>query len=320
MNYFFSNRFEENNEVLSIIAIILGILVFATLLFYSLGVYYKGSKIHELKQRTRSWWIMATLFILATVLHPIISFIAFGLLSFVAFRELTSISKNIRPEDRKAIFWCYLAIPIQYGLAYKGYYNLFTIFIPIIMFVWIPFVLVIRGETVEISRSMSILPTQLMFTVFSISHLAYLLSLPELPGFNAGGRGLLLYIVFLTEMNDVFQFTWGSLLGKHKIVATISPNKTWEGFIGGMLTTVIMSYLIRFLTPFSEVESLITGLLIASTGFVGDVIVSAIKRDNGRKDTGTLIPGHGGILDRIDSLAISAPIFFYWVYNLYYAS
>jgi phosphatidate cytidylyltransferase len=66
-------------------------------------------------------------------------------------------------------------------------------------------------------------------------------------------------------------------------------------------------------------ESLVTGLLIACTGFVGDVIVSAIKRDNGRKDTGTIIPGHGGILDRIDSLAISAPIFFYWVYNLYYA-
>lgn len=319
MNYFFSSRFSENQEVITIISIILGVLVFATLLFYALGRFYPIPKINELKQRTRSWWVMATLFILATVLHPMISFVAFGLLSFVAFRELTSISKNIRPEDRKAIFWCYLAIPVQYFLAYKGYYNLFTIFIPIIMFVWIPFVLVVRGETVEISRSMSILPTQLMFTVFSISHLAYLLSLPELQGFNAGGRGLLLYIVFLTEMNDVFQFTWGSLLGKRKIVATVSPNKTWEGFLGGMFTTVLVSYFIRFLTPFSITESLVTGLLIACTGFVGDVIVSAIKRDNGRKDTGTIIPGHGGILDRIDSLAISAPIFFYWVYNLYYA-
>jgi len=122
-----------------------------------------------------------------------------------------------------------------------GYFNLFIIFIPVFMFIWIPFILVIRGFTVEIGRSMSVLPVQLMFTVFSISHLAYLLSLPELTGFNAGGRGLLLFVVFLTEMNDVFQFTWGKILGKHKIIEKISPNKTWEGIIGGFITTIVVA-------------------------------------------------------------------------------
>jgi len=319
MNYFLSNRFTENIEVLSIILVILGILIFATILFFVLGKIVPGDKVRELQQRTKSWWVMASVFILATVLHPSISFVAFGLLSFAALRELASISKNIRPEDRRVIIWCYLAIPVQYFLAYMGYFNLFIIFIPVFMFIWIPFVLVIRGFTVEIGRSMSVLPVQLMFTVFSISHLAYLLSLPELTGFNAGGRGLLLFVVFLTEMNDVFQFTWGKILGKHKIIEKISPNKTWEGFIGGFITTVVVAYFIRFLTPFTAIEALFAGAIIAGGGFIGDIIVSAIKRDIGLKDTGNLIPGHGGILDRIDSLAIAAPSFFYFVYNLYYA-
>jgi phosphatidate cytidylyltransferase len=152
-----------------------------------------------------------------------------------------------------------------------------------------------------------------MLTVYSLSHLAYLLSLP----ISEGGRGLLLYVVFLTEMNDVFQFTWGKLLGRHKIIEKISPNKTWEGFIGGLLSTVLAAILLKFLTPFTTNEAIGAGLLIACTGFVGDIIVSAIKRDFGLKDTGTVIKGHGGILDRMDSLIISAPFFFYYVYLLH---
>ena len=318
MKFLQLDKYVQNKEVIIIIGIILAILIFATLLFYILGKIKPTSKLDELKMRTKSWWVMASIFVLATLLHPIVSFIAFGLLSFAALRELSSISKNVRDEDRRVLIWCYLAIPVQYYLAYIGWFNIFIIFIPIIMFVAIPFMLVIGGYTTEIGRSMSVLPTQLMFTVFSISHLAFLLSLPEIPGFNAGGRGLLLYVVFLTEINDVFQFVWGKLLGKNKIIEKISPNKTWEGFIGGLITTTFLAYFLRFLTPFTPTEAFIVGFIVACSGFVGDVIVSAIKRDIGLKDTGTLIPGHGGILDRIDSLAITAPAFFYLVYNLHY--
>jgi phosphatidate cytidylyltransferase len=313
-----SDKFEQNREVMILIGIILGVLVFATVLFYVLGKLKPGAQMKELKMRTKSWWVMASIFVLATLLHPIVSYLAFALLSFAALRELTSISKNVREEDRRVIIWCYLAIPLQYYFAYNGWFNIFIIFIPVIMHVWIPFVLVIRGFTTEIGRAMSVMPMQLMLTVFSLSHLAFLLSLPELEGFNAGGRGLLLYVVFLTEMNDVFQFTWGKLLGRTKIIEKISPNKTWEGFVGGVLTTTIVGYFLRFLTPLTGIEALVVAFSVACSGFIGDIIVSAVKRDIGLKDTGTLIPGHGGILDRIDSLAIAAPIFFYLVYNLYY--
>ncbi len=319
MDFFNAEKFEANKEVIYLVLLILGILIFSTILFFVWGKLKPEANLKELKMRTKSWWAMATIFIVATVIHPVVSFVAFGLLSFAALREIATISKNVRPEDRRVIIWCYLAIPVQYFIAYQGWFNLFVIFIPVIMYIWIPFMLVIRGITTEVGRSMSVLPTQLMLTVFSLSHLAYLLSLPEIPGFNAGGRGLLLFVVFLTEINDVFQFVWGKLLGRHKIIPKISPNKTWEGFVGGILTTTVVGYFLRFLTPMNEVEALGVSFAVAFAGFVGDVVVSAVKRDIGLKDTGALIPGHGGLLDRIDSLSISAPVFFYLIYNLYYA-
>ena len=308
----------EQREVILVIGLIFGLLTLATTLFWILGKAWPQADVSELKLRTRSWWMMAVVFVLATILHPAITFVSLALLSFIALRELASISKNVREVDRGVLIWCYLAIPVQYGLAYVGHYGLFLIFIPVVMYIWIPFMLVVRGETENISRAMSVLPSQLIFTVFGISHLAFLVSLPGIPGFEVGGRGLLLFIVFITELNDVLQFTWGKLLGRYRIVPKVSPGKTWEGLIGGVITTMVVGYFLRFLTPLSETEVLITCGLIAVIGFMGDVIVSAIKRDLGLKDTGKAIPGHGGILDRIDSLAPTSPVFFHIVYNLYY--
>lgn len=313
-------HFEQLSAVHRMLLVILAILVFASSLFEVMKRISPGPAVQELITRTKSWWIMAAIFSAAALVHPFISYVAFGLLSFAALRELSGISKHVRPEDRSVILWAYLAIPIQYGFAYLGWLVPFLIFIPVAMFTLLPFLLVLKGQAQDIARSMSVLPTHLMLTVFSISHLAYLLSLPEIPGFEVGGRGLLLFVVFLTEMNDVFQFTWGKLLGRHLLLKKISPNKTWEGFLGGLVCTVIAAYLLRFLTPFSTLEALGAGLLIACAGFVGDIIVSAIKRDFGLKDTGTAIKGHGGILDRIDSLAISSPFFFYYVYFLIYSA
>ncbi len=308
----------EQKELAVVIGLIFGILVFASVLFWIMGKIKPQGDFSELVMRTKSWWVMATVFVLATILHSVITFISLGLLSFFALRELSSISKNVREADRKVLIWCFLSIPVQYYLAYIGQFGLFLIFIPVVMYLWIAFMLVVIGETEGISRSMSILPSQLMLTVFGVSHLAFLISLPDIDGFDAGGRALLLFVVFITEMNDVFQFIWGKFLGRYKIVPKVSPNKTWEGLIGGVITTVVVGYFLRFLTPFSEIEILITCGCIAIIGFIGDVVVSAIKRDIGLKDTGSAIPGHGGILDRIDSLAVTGPVFFHVVYYMYY--
>ena len=309
--------FEANKDLITIVLVIVGILIFATLLFFIVGKLKPHAKLDELKARTKSWWIMATLVLAATLINTTICYIAIAMLSFVAFRELYSVL-GFRESDRRAIFWAYLSIPIQYYLAYIGWYGAFIIFIPVVMFLFLPLRMVLKGNMTGIINSMSSLHWILMLTVFGISHMAYLLSLPEIPGFNSGGRGLLLFSVFLTEINDVMQFTWGKLLGKHKIVPKVSPNKTWEGFVGGLISTTIIGYFLGFLTPLLGWQIVLVSFMIAVTGFFGDIVMSSVKRDIGVKDMGTSIPGHGGILDRIDSLAYTAPVFFHIVYYLAY--
>jgi phosphatidate cytidylyltransferase len=260
---------------------------------------------------------MATLVLAAVLFNTTVSYVAIALLSFVAFRELYSVL-GFRLSDRRAIFWAYVSIPVQYYLAYIGWYGAFIIFIPIVMFLFLPLRLVLKGDTVGIIKSMSSLQWILMLTVFGLSHMAYLLSLPDIPTFSSGGRGLLLFLVFLTEINDVMQFTWGKLLGRHKIVPKVSPNKTWEGFIGGLICTTTIGYFLAFLTPLTTYQVLFVSFMIAASGFIGDIVMSSVKRDIGIKDMGSSIPGHGGILDRIDSLAYTTPVFFHLVYYLAY--
>src|SRR5688500_17400059 len=317
MDKIFRLDYFRQNDLLIVVALIFGILVFASLLFFIVGKLKPHANLKELKARTRSWWVMAIVFIGATIVNTNISYIAIAFLSFAAFRELYSIL-GFRESDRHAIFWAFISIPVQYYLAYIGWYGAFIIFIPVVMFLLLPLRLVLKGDTKGIVTSMATLQWILMLTVFGISHMAYLLSLPEIPGFESGGRGLLLFLVFLTEINDVMQFTWGKLLGRHKIIPKVSPNKTWEGFIGGVVSTTVIGYFLHFLTPLSPVESIWISFAIAIAGFVGDVVMSSVKRDIGVKDTGTTIPGHGGILDRIDSLAYTAPAFFHLIYYIAY--
>lgn len=307
----------ENNDLLIIVFLIFGLLTFASLLFFVVGKIKPKANLKELKDRTKSWWVMAIVFICATLINTTISYFAIALLSFIAFRELYSVL-GFRQTDRRAIFWAFLSIPIQYYLAYIGWYGAYMIFIPVVMFLFLPLRLVLKGDTAGITKSMSTLHWILMLTVFGISHMAYLLSLPEIEGFASGGRGLLLFLVFLTEINDVMQFTWGKIFGKHKIIPKVSPNKTWEGFIGGIISTTIIGYFLGFLTPLNVNQVVFVSFMIAISGFFGDIVMSSIKRDIGVKDMATTIPGHGGILDRIDSLAYTAPVFFHIVYYIAY--
>jgi phosphatidate cytidylyltransferase len=185
----------ENNDLLIIVFLIFGLLTFASLLFFIVGKIKPNANLKELKDRTKSWWVMAIVFICATLINTTISYFAIALLSFIAFRELYSVL-GFRQTDRRAIFWAFLSIPIQYYLAYIGWYGAFIIFIPVVMFLFLPLRLVLKGDTAGITKSMSTLHWILMLTVFGISHMAYLLSLPEIEGFASGGRGLLLFWFF----------------------------------------------------------------------------------------------------------------------------
>lgn len=272
----------------------------------------------ELRQRINSWWLMVAIVFTALLIGKTASVAFFAFLSFLALKEFFSIVP-IRQTDRRVILWLYLAIPLHYWLVHIEWYGTFIIFIPVYLFLFIPFRMLLLGETKGFIRSAATYHWAAMTTIFSMSHIAYLLVLPAWVNPAGGPVGLVLYLVFLTQFNDVAQYIWGKTLGRHKIVPKISPNKTWQGFVGGVATTVAAGALLApHLTPLSMREGLLAGLLIGFAGFIGDLTISAVKRDLNIKDTGALIPGHGGILDRIDSLTYTAPLFFHFIYYLKY--
>jgi phosphatidate cytidylyltransferase len=297
--------------------------IFAVLLFASLTVYVlqrrsPGKNYGELRQRVRSWWVMVGVFTLAMVLDRNISLVFFALLSFLALKEYFSLIPT-RRADRRVLFWAYLAIPLQYYWVAREWYGMFIIFIPVYAFLFLPMRMVTIGETRDFLKAAGTIHWGLMTLVFSLSHLAFLLVLPGAETSVAGGPGLVLFLVLLTESNDVAQYIWGKLLGRRKVIPKVSPNKTWAGFIGGFLTTAALAVaLAPWLTPLSLEHAVMAGLLIGFSGFIGDVVISALKRDLGVKDSGALIPGHGGVLDRIDSLTYTAPLFFHFIRYLYF--
>lgn len=271
----------------------------------------------ELRQRIRSWWVIVSALAIALLLNRTLSLVFFGFVSFLALKEYLSLIPT-RRADRRVLFWAYLTIPFQYTWIGIGWYGMFVVFIPVYAFLFLPMRMVLIGETREFLHAAGTLHWGLMTMVFSISHVAALLALPATVAAVAGGAGLVLYLIVLTESNDVAQYLWGKLFGRHRIIPKVSPNKTWAGLLGGVATTTLLAVaLAPWLTRFDLQNAVFAGVLIAGAGFVGDVVISAVKRDIGVKDSGSIIPGHGGILDRIDSLTYTAPLFFHFVRYLY---
>jgi phosphatidate cytidylyltransferase len=145
-----------------------------------------------------------------------------------------------------------------------------------------------------------------------VSHVPALLML-DLPGFSGANARLVLFLVLVAQLSDVLQYVWGQLFGRHKIPPVLSPSKTWEGFLGGVLSASAVGAALWWATPFNPWQAAALSLVITMMGFFGGLVMSAIKRDRGVKDYGNLIEGHGGVMDRIDSISFAAPVFFHLV-------
>ena len=306
-------------EVFTILSGVYGTITILTLVFYLLKKIKGESKLlNELIERTNSWWVIILLVTFVLFINRQVATVGLALLSLIAFRELSS-NMNLRMTDRRALLWCYLAIPFQFMAAYTQYLTFFIIFIPVIMFVFLTFRTVAIGEIENITRSLGTIHWSIMLTVFSFSHIVYILSFPVKEGFSAGNGGTVLFLIVITEINDIFQFTCGKLFGKRKIIPSVSPNKTIEGFVGGLICTTVVGGFLQFLLPINLDKTIILTILLCIVGFSGDITLSAVKREHKIKDMGTSIPGHGGMMDRLDSLAFTSIVFFYliryWSYN-----
>ncbi len=298
-------------RVLWAIGAIYVLLVAASVIVAILRRRNPGEATSELSRRVASWWFMITIFTVAIVTDRIISTVFLGFMTFLAFKEYMSLIP-MRRVDRLILLFAYLAIPIQFAFAHMNSYGLFLTFIPVWMFLFCPMAMTLIGKTEGFLRAVGTLSWGLVITVFALSHAAMLLAADPSVAGPAGGAGLLLFLVALTQFNDVAQFTWGRLYGRRKIVPKVSPKKTWEGFLGGLISTIAVASLAGpYLTPLPADYAALAGGMIAIAGFLGDITISAFKRDLGVKDSGGLIPGHGGILDRVDSLTYAAPVFYH---------
>lgn len=278
----------------------------------------RGRLPEDLKPRLKSWWAMAVLYGAAAFLGRTASIMLIAFTSFLALKEYLTLIPT-RRADRAVLLIVYLAVPLQFYWVAIGWYGMFIIFVPVYMLLLLPVPMLLIGETTGYLRAVGTLHWGLMTTVFSLGHAAYLLVLPPLPGAPAGGPGLLLFLLVLTEANDVAQYLWGKIFGRVKIIPKVSPKKTVEGLVGGVVTTAALAVaLAPLLTPFDWPRALLAGIGIGIAGFFGDLAISAVKRDLAIKDTGTLLPGHGGMLDRLDSLTYTAPLFFHAVWYAYY--
>ncbi len=306
------------DPVWRVAAVVAALLILATLLVWLLQKLKPQKNWGELASRTYAWWVMAALVFAAALLPPGGSAVMFGLMSFWALKEFITLLKT-RAADHKALVMAFASVPAQYWWVFTAWYGMFIIFIPVYVFLLLPAVRVLARQTAGFITAASQLQWGLMAFVYGLSHLAFLRNLvPD--STCADGRTLLLFLIFTVEFSDVMQYTWGKLLGRRKILPEVSPNKTWAGFLGGTLSASGCSLALRFLTPFSARECFLVALGVTVTGFLGGAVMSAVKRDFGVKDFGELIPGHGGVLDRVDSLCYAAPLFFHYVRYYHHAA
>ena len=272
----------------------------------------------EMNLRLRTWWIMVATFSVSMALGRWGSLAFISLISFLALKEYLTLIPT-RPIDRPILYLVYIAIPIQFFWIALNQYRMFIIFIPLFAILVLSVSMVMLGEPHGFLNTIGSVTWGLLITVFSLGHLGFLIVLPTSMNPNGGAVGLLMYLIFLAQISDVMQYIVGKSFGRRKVILRVSKGKTWEGLIGGLSITLILSAVLApWFTPMDHLEGLFAGLLIGITGFFGDVTISALKRDLGVKDAGTLLPGHGGVLDRIDSLILSAPVFFNLVYWLYF--
>jgi len=303
-----------DSETCWLVGGVLALLVVATPIGQWLRWRWRGEEstrtIQNLNARIKAWWMMVAVFALAMLTGGVGSVILFGLTSFLALREFITLTPT-KSGDHRTLFWAFFVItPLQYWLVAAGWYGLFAILIPVYAFLFVPLRSALSGDCERFLERTAKIQWGLMVCVYCVSHAPAIFFL-KIPGYEGQNGKLLFYFVLIVQLSDVLQYVWGKTLGRHKIAPHVSPNKTWEGFVGGIATATLLGAGLWWATPFTPWQSAGMSLAITLMGFAGGLVMSAIKRDRGVKDFGATIEGHGGVMDRIDSICFAAPVFFH---------
>jgi phosphatidate cytidylyltransferase len=264
----------------------------------------------DVSARTRAWWVMTAVAFAALWFGAIAACVLFGLLSFLALREFITLAPT-RRGDHHTLFWAFFVIvPLQYVFVGTAWFGMFAVFIPVWCFLFVAMRSTLSGDATRYLERTAKIQWGLMLCVFCVSHVPALFLL-DLPGFGGRHAELALWLLVVVQLSDVLQYVWGKAIGRHRVAPHLSPNKTWEGLIGGVASASAIGAGLWWLTPYPPWQAFAFAAAATLCGFAGGIVMSAIKRDAGVKDFGQLLPGHGGILDRIDSLSFAAPVVFH---------
>ena len=270
----------------------------------------RAAMLANLNDRIASWWAIVGILAAAFVLGPLATILLFALVSFWCLREFTSLTPTPVADHYALAAAFYVFLPLQYLLLWDGWIGLFTVAIPVYGYLLLPVIAVLAGETRDFLPRISRVQWALMLAVYCLSHVPAVLIL-DIPAAPAGGFGLLAFLLIVVQGSDVLQYVFGKRWGRRKVAPRVSPSKTWEGLVGGGLSATALGGALWWITPFSPGQALAMAFIVVLAGFAGGLVLSAVKRSLGAKDWGTMVEGHGGMLDRMDSLAFAAPIFFH---------
>jgi len=304
------NIFNDPQSQLIVGGVII-LLTIASIIGFVLPLYVSELKtVINFNARVKAWWAMVIIFFIAICVGKFASLFLFALISFLALREFITLLPTTCDDSRTLFATFFIITPIQYVLLAINWLTLFLIFIPVYACLWIPIQNALNGNTKDFFGRSAKIQWALMICVYFVSYAPAVLYL-NAPGYEHQGAKLLCFFVFIVQMSDVMQYLFGKLLGRRKIIPAISPNKTLEGFVGGIFSATALGICFYWITPFNPWQAGLMAALITIMGCAGGLVMSAIKRDYGVKDYGTLLPGHGGMMDRIDSLCFAAPIFYH---------
>ena len=278
--------------------------------------------VRTFNSRVQAWWLLCTSVALAFLCGRGATIILFFFVSFWALREFITLTPT-RLGDHRALFWVFFVLtPLQYVLVFLGpeMYGLYSIAIPVYGFLFIPARIALSGDYKRFLERAAKIQAALLICVYTLSFAPALLDMDLVqydaegnatPWENGNPAGLLFYFLFIAQLGEVMQYFWSQFLGRHVIAPEINSTRTWEGFCGGIASTTFVGILLWWATPFNYWQSACMAAVIAVLGFAGGMTMSAIKRDRGVQDYGTLVEGHVGVLDRIDSICFAAPVFFH---------
>ena len=275
--------------------------------------------IRSFNSRIRGWWIMCTVLAAAFWLGTTATLVLFGLVSFWALREFITLTPT-RLGDHRALFWVFFAFtPAHYILVGYDRYDIFSIFLPLYGTLFVLARVAIAGDSKRFLERTAKIQAGLMVCVYCLSFAPALLQLPVATLANAepplpatANFLLLFFFILLVQFADCMQYVWSRMLGRRLVAASVSSNRTWEGLLGSAVSTSLLASALWWAAPpYQPWQAALAGFVVSLMGFAGGMTMSAIKRDRGVTDYGTLVTGHGGVLDRIDSTCFAAPVFYH---------